>query len=173
MASLKSSFSEAKEKFLQYYNRQSERDQKAMMLLGIFCACVLALQLIWLPLHDLKDSALKDATRSFKDFMWLNDNAASLSSMASAASSRDGSGASLLQAINDAATQQNVALSNFNAEGDGQVRLSLLNASFERVMQFINMLESEYGFTIADVTITKVNDNGIVNTQMTVSDRLY
>ena len=173
MTSLKDTLFQAKEKFLQYYNRQTPRDQKAMMLLGAFCTCVMVFQFVWLPLHELKDNALKDATRNFKDFMWLSDNTASLSSIANAASSRSNSGVSLLQAINNAATQQNVSLSNFNAESEDQVRLSLLNASFDRVMQFIDILEGEYGFTLADVTITKVNDSGIVNTQMTVSEGLY
>ena len=173
MTSLKTSITQAKDRFLQYYHRQTERDQKAIMLLGISCACIFAFQLVWLPLHDAKDKALKDATRNFKDFMWLNDNTASLEAIAAAASNRGGNSTSLLQAINDAATQQNVSLSNFNAESEGQVRLSLLNAPFSKVMKFIDILEFDYGFTLADVTITKVSDNGVVNAQMTVSDGVY
>ena len=173
MPSLQSSLAQIKNRIMDYYNRQSERDQKALLLLGACSAVVLAFNVIWVPLHDLKDSALKDATQRFKDFMWLNDNAASLSTMANAASNREGSGAPLLQAINEAAAKHNVALANFNAEEDGQVRLSLLNAPFDKVIQFIAILEVEYGFTIADVTMTKVNDNGIINTQMTVSDGAY
>jgi general secretion pathway protein M len=173
MVSLRSSFSQILSKLMEYYNRQSERDQKAIMLLGVCSALILAFNLLWLPLHDLKDRSLKDATQHFKDFMWLNDNAASLSAMANTASTKEGSGAPLLQAINEAATKHNVALANFNAEEDGQVRLSLLNAPFDKVLQFVAILEVEYGFTIADVTMTKVNDNGIINTQMTVSDGVY
>lgn len=168
---LKDAIGKYKEQGLTYYNGLSERDQKAVQLLGVFVAASLFFVMIWTPLHDWKDDALREATSDYKDFAWLTDNQLLI---ATQIASSDGEGAvnsaSILESVNKAATTYNLTIANFNAESEQLLRISFLNSNFNQIVQFSHMIEHNFRLTISDMTVTKLNESGVVNAQFTISD---
>lgn len=150
-----------------WWNTLSSRERMLLGLLGALMAAFLVLQFAWTPLTDWRDRETIRAEQA-RDGLELVATAAAQGrvNIAAAPSSQ----VPLRQALTQSAASVGIELVRVGAAVNGQIEIQTADISGDTLFQWISMLQTEYGVTVAFADISR-DDNGLVKAQVLVFER--
>lgn len=147
-----------------WYSHLSPRDQTITKALAALMALVLVYTWIWVPSAEGKIKAQKRYQSEMNFHETMKENAHLFKSGAAKTGT---TGGSILSIVNSTAKAKGVQLSRFEPDGDGGLRIWLDKASFDKAIDWLELLELERGIKVEQISMDKVNQ-GIANVRATL-----
>ena len=143
-----------------WYAALASRDQ--LMVKGLSAIVVIALLFVWIwqPSIDANKKASQKFQSELSFHNKLKENAFHFSSGKTVSASS--SGGSILSIVNNSAKAKSIVLKRFEPEGQDGLRVWLDKANFNSVIDWLEILESQKGISIEQISIDKVSP-GLVN----------
>ncbi len=138
----------------------SQRDQKTVKGVLVLVALTLVFAWVWQPSYSASIKAEKRLSTELSFHKKMKDNAHLFSSSLNKAPT--GVKGSILSVVNNTAKAKNISLKRFEPEGKTGLRIWLDQANFNSVIDWLDILESQKGLTIEQISIDKVS-SGLVN----------
>jgi type II secretory pathway component PulM len=145
-------------KAIDWYTELPARDAQIVKILGGLIVITLIITWLIKPIIDGKNTAQSTLSSELKFHHNLKENAYLLGSSSDSSSS----GGSILSMVNSLAKAKGVQLKRFEPEGKGGLRIWLEKVNFDSAIDWLELMESEKGISIDQISIDKV-DNGVVN----------
>ena len=130
-----------------YYRGLGERDRRIVQGLAILLAAMLFWALIWRPIHNWREDSAARYADSVQLLQWLHDNEAQ-ARQSSSRGAGGGAGDSSLAVVGNVARELGITLTRFQPEGDSGVSVVLQEEEFDKVLRFVDQLESRHGMTV-------------------------
>lgn len=146
------------EEFNNRFSQLSDREQKLVMLSGVFVIIGFIYFVIYAPMQTaIQDGQAKvDAQQQL--LTWITQNANKAIQLKQSSSGTKNYSGSLPQAVNQAATRQNIAITRMQPQGD-DLQVWVDNASFDNVLNWLQALEN-MGIKITEADIAEGDSPG-------------
>jgi general secretion pathway protein M len=151
------------QKLWAHYEAASAREQLSLKLLSAFLGLVAIVLLLILPLHRFNTNAIADYHAQQETLNWMQANRAAIGS--STLKQRAPSD-SLMTLANQQARNFGLAVKRYEPSGDKSLSMSLEQVSFNRVVQWLETLERDYGIIAVDFTATRRDEPGMVDVRV-------
>jgi general secretion pathway protein M len=143
------------------------------IVIGGGCVVVLALLyfLLLAPFYSAIEARSRRVNAKQADLAWLQGSLAEVQSLASSQPQAAGpTGESLVVVIDRTAREASLgaSLTGQTPSGDSGIRVRLENASFDAVVQWLAVLQQQYGVAIESATIDRTAAAGVVNATLTL-----
>lgn len=154
---------------LSRWQQLSLRDQAMLILLGGVLALYLLYQLTWRPLAEANARLRLQNAAAEQSLQNVTRLAAEYRELQRASAHNQSQGQNLAQVVDQTVAANGLHMSRFQPGSGGDVQVRLDNASFDKVAQWLNQLESVHTVTIKELAVAPGSGSGLVN----VSVRLY
>jgi general secretion pathway protein M len=146
--------------------RQLEFRERALIVLAaLIVVAMICWNFLWAPLQ-LRSADLAGAVADKTELVVDLRRAAALRGQGTGAVAA-GAGSSLTVVINVAAQPLGLAIPSSTPVGSGDaIRVSVRDAPFAALLQWLDTLEQEYGVTVATADIGRTGQSGLVNGQI-------
>ena len=157
-----------------WWNAQSVRDRRVLVVGGIVVAVLLVWALVWIPLSRARAELSAQVQRQRADLAWMRQEA-SLARALDAQGARGNvarQGKSLLALADATARGANLgdALKRVEPTGPTSVRVTFEIADFDALANWMDTLARDYGVSVTDFSAEKVEGLGLVNARVTLQD---
>ena len=142
-----------------WYLALSERDRNIVKAVSVLFMVAIFISWIWQPMVNSSKAADSRLVSELKFHAFMKDNAHKVSSGRAPSGGNQGS---ILGTVNQLAKVKGLALKRFEPEGSNGLRVWLDKAEFNKVIDWLELLEAEKGISVEQISIDKVN-SGIVN----------
>ena len=159
------------------YLQLPPRDQNALRWLGVAILAGFVYFALWLPATDYHDRAQTSRHNAAQLLVWMNDNAASISTLAGASRANDGAGSAiekpadsraLMGLVTRTARDSGLVLQRFEPGGDNSVRIWMDNVPFADVASWLETLNVENGVVIDQAALEQTAEAGRVTARLTL-----
>ena len=150
-----------------WWSDLSSRERMLLTALGALMITFLILQFAWAPLNDWRDSEKSRADQA-RDGFELVVTAATQGQVSVSSTPR--SQVPLRQALTQSASNAGIELVRVGAAVNGQIEIQPADISGDILFQWISVLRSEYGVSVAFADISR-SDDGLVKAQVLVFER--
>lgn len=147
-------------KLMERYNQLTSREQRLVMLCGVFIIIGLFYFLVWSPLTSSLDANRKAVESKQADLRWVKDNAARAMLMKGSSPSRASFNGSLTQAVNQSANRLKISISRMQPQGE-QLRVWVDQVPFNDMLSWLSNLEN-MGLVIINLDIAQADSPGQV-----------
>lgn len=141
-----------------WYAALSERDRTIVKALSVLFIIAIFISWIWQPMIKANKDAESRLNSELKFHTFMKENAHKVSS----GPVSGGSEGSILGTVNQLAKVKGLTLKRFEPEGSNGLRVWLDKVEFNKVIDWLELLEAEKGISVEQISIDKVN-SGIVN----------
>ena len=145
-----------------YYSALSEKDQKALKLLALFCGPLLLYFVILKPGYSYYNEAKENYLESSELLTWIEQNKPKVQTTQGPKSNSQE--LPLSQYISTTAETKKISITRLQPQGDQGVRIWMNEVSFSSLMEYLSEL-SNNGLTISSITVDKTTNPGVVNAQ--------
>lgn len=130
---------------LQKYQALSTREQKLVLLMGVFVFIYLVYSALWLPIHDQRETAQNRVNANLKTYYLLVENAAILTASQGDASVslEDRSGQVLQALVSRTMRKQKLVAQRMNLDGDSRLQVWVENTSYAEISEWLALLAKE------------------------------
>ena len=142
-----------------WYTALSERDRTIVKALSVLFIIAIFISWVWQPMVKANTSADSRLASELKFHTFMKENAHKVSSGNVPSGGKQGS---ILGTVNQLAKVKGLALKRFEPEGSSGLRVWLDKVEFNKVIDWLELLEAEKGIAVEQISIDKVN-SGIVN----------
>lgn len=157
-----------------WWNQQSVRDRRVLVIGGIIVAIFLIWSFVWYPLTTEKDRLGEQLDNARRDLAFVRVAEAEVDHLRNAGvrSRADRQGKSLLALADASARGAGLegVLKRLEPVGSNSVRASFEFASFDALIAWIENLARDYGIQITDFSADRVDATGLVNARVTLED---
>jgi general secretion pathway protein M len=155
---------------LKYYGLPP-REKMVLLVLGVFCVCVVFYYAIWAPVTSSADRAYERYQKQLQLMAWMkaNESAAKKASRSSGKSGGSRGGRSILSLVNATSGKYGIALKRFEPKGEDGLRVWLENVPFDKMLQWLEVLKGSYGIDVANVMLEAQKDSGKVNVTLVLT----
>jgi general secretion pathway protein M len=157
-----------------WWQAQSARDRRVLMVGGIVVAVLLLWALLWLPLSRTRSELVARVARQRDDLAWMRQAQGQAQAMhvqgAHSAAQRQGKSLLALADVSARAANLGPALKRVEPTGADSVRVSFEIADFDALAEWMDGLARDYGVTVTDFSADKVDGMGLVNARVTLQD---
>ena len=150
-----------------WWNDLSSRERALLSVLGALTFGFLLWQFAWSPLNNWRGNERTRAEQA-QDGFELVATAAAQGRVDTAAAPQ--SQVPLRQALTQSAVSFGIELVRVGATVNGQIEIQPADISGDILFQWISMLQSEYGVSVAFADISR-NDDGLTKAQVLVFER--
>lgn len=140
------------------------REQNALRILAVFAALLILVYGLWLPSRQAAAKYRQQYEKHRELLVLMQNNSQQLRH----AGSTGGGGGSILGAVSGTAVASGLTLSRIEPEGDGQVRVWLERADFNRIAGWLASLAAQ-GITLKEAQAEKQGDNNGVSARLMLS----
>lgn len=141
-----------------WYTALSERDRTIVKALSVLFIIAIFISWVWQPMVKANKTAETRLASELKFHTFMKENAHKVSS----GQVSSNSGGSILGTVNQLAKVKGLTLKRFEPEGSNGLRVWLDKVEFNKVIDWLELLEAEKGISVEQISIDKVN-SGIVN----------
>ena len=131
-----------------YYRGLAPRDQRIVQGVGALLAAILLYALLWRPVDNWREANAARYADNVQLLQWLHDNEAQARQSSALGTGGRAPGESLLAVVGNVARELGLTLSRFQPEGAGGVSVVLQEEEFDKVLRFVDSLESRHGLTV-------------------------
>ncbi len=157
-----------------WWNQQSLRDRRVLVLGAIIVAIFLIWSFVWHPLAREQDRLEMQLDNARRDLAFVRVAEVEVDRLRNAGvrSRADRQGKSLLALADVSARAGGLegALKRLEPVGSSSVRASFEFASFDVLIAWIENLARDYGVQITDFSADRVDATGLVNARVTLED---
>ena len=157
-----------------WWNQQSPRDRRVLVIGAIIVAIFLIWSFVWYPLSTEKSRLGDQLDNARRDLAFVRVAEAEIDRLRNAGvrSRADRQGKSLLALADVSARGAGLegVLKRLEPVGSNSVRASFEFASFDVLMAWIENLARDYGVQITDFSADRVDATGLVNARITLED---
>ena len=157
-------------KLLTSYQQLSDRDKRAVQLLGLALAVLLAMQLVILPTFNFYKNAKSGYHNNFNLLTWMEANSSSAKQLEASSKTEGLEALSLLEAVSQSAARAKLDISRIQPEGDNLARLWFDTVPFNGFVAWLYELTNRYSLTIDSVSIDQTDQPGKVDVQLSLGD---
>ena len=153
------------------YEMLPSRDQLALkLLLGVVSILVLY-GLFWLPAQSFMTTAKADLAQRQVLLQLVQTNKSTLKSLASTSqnSSTKLDSQQLVSSVTNLAKKHSLALKRFEPSGERKIKVWVDEASFDKVMTWLNALNTKLNVNVEQISIEKDDAPGLVSARLTLS----
>lgn len=147
-----------------YYEGSTPREQLVLKLLAAFLAAVVALLLVIQPLHRFHAEAQADYQAQRETLAWMEANRGKVVAAPTAAARQPDQ--SLLTLANQSARRFGLSFRRSEPSGENGLNLWLERVPFNRVIQWLGVLEREHGVVAADISASRGDEPGLVDVRI-------
>lgn len=151
---------------INWFQQLERRQQIVLSIAAVIVVILIGWKFLWMPLTN-QSADLNDAVAEKSELIVELRRAAGLDSAASAAAV--GANTSLTVVINLTAQPLGLesAIERSSPVGGGDaIRVSLRNAPFDTLINWLDTLDRQYGVAVATADIARANQTGTVNGQI-------
>ncbi|PIE44395.1 MAG: hypothetical protein CSA50_00790 [Gammaproteobacteria bacterium] len=155
------------------YDGQSERDKKATQLLILALVLGLIYFLLWSPSWHFYTSQKSEykAAAQVLHFVQANERKARQAAQAlGALSGTKRQSGSLVSLVTSVGKRSGVEIKRFEPSGATRLRIWVENMPFDKVVDWLNGLESKHGIRVQQISIDRGDRSGLVNGRLLLSD---
>jgi len=145
-----------------YLSGLSEKDQRALKLLALFCVPLLVYFMLLEPSYHYYAEAKSDYMEGRELLAWMEQNKSNIPA-AQAPQSKFQS-LPLSQFVSSSAETKQISITRLQPQGDKGVRIWMNEVNFTSLIEFLTHL-SNNGFSINSITVDKTTNPGVVNAQ--------
>lgn len=151
-----------------FFSRQPQ-ERFALIIMAIFLIGAAFYALFWLPLNEEIAQKKRWISEQQKTLSWMQQTAVKIHRLTS---NRHADplkrGNALLTTIDSTAKQQQIreAVKRIKPQGNDKVQLWLEQASFDRMIRWLDVLQQRHGVSISTITVDRQNDSGLVNARI-------
>jgi general secretion pathway protein M len=150
-----------------FFSRQPQ-ERLALIVMAIFIIGAALYTLFWLPLNE--DIAQKQiwVTEQQKTLDWMQRTAVEINHLKPTSRQQKKSDEALLTTIDRTAKQQRIreAVKRIKPQGDNKAQLWLEQASFDRMIRWLDLLQQRHNISISTITIDRQSGSGLVNARI-------
>lgn len=161
--------STATQRMVTRYRGLSERDQKALRWLSLFALCVVVFYWIVMPAKNFMDEARSDYVTEKETLSWMEVRKSQFLAGDSDALAQRGD-QSLLSLASNTAKAFGISFRRFEPVDDDALRLWIDNASFNDIVQWIEVLDTSYNITLREMTVDQTAQSGLVTTKLVLQE---
>ena len=145
---------------LEKYKALTEREQKLVLISGVFVVIAIFYFAIWSPLNNalLQQQKLLDNQQSL--LVWVKDSAARAKQLRRVSGTSQGFSGSLPQAVNRTVAKHDIAISRMQPQND-ELQIWVDQAPFNNVLEWLKTMES-MGVVILQADITSADAEGFI-----------
>ena len=150
------------------FNHLGVRDQKAISVLAIIVFLGLIYVLIWLPIHQhmLQAEKVRDSKKALVEWMQSKESSARALGKANKVASLKGEQSPLLSLVNRAAKNKGIPLKRYEPDGNNKLRIWVENVPFNRLVLWIQYLESSHNIRAGSLSLENPEKNGVVSAKL-------
>lgn len=156
------------------FNRLEPRDQKMLLLLGVFLACMLLYTVIWMPIKQSARQAeqLRNSKQQLVEWLRSDEvlahvgNKAQLTTNATPANK-----APMASVINQTAQTSQITLKRFEPEGSNKLRVWLDDAPFNTLVLWLYELETRHAIGVSSLSLDNPQQNGRVSAKLVLEQQ--
>ena len=154
----------------EWFNTLALRERLMVSLAAVVVVLALLYAAAWSPLS----SSVAHLQQSVEDRQslnqWMKRSAAEVNQLRQGAAAGAAGHRSLLAVVDQTSKQSQLGPAVKRIEPDGQelVRVSLEQASFDEMVNWLGGLQHNFGVSVADVSIDRQSDSGRVNVRLTL-----
>lgn len=145
-----------------YYEAAAPREQLIIKVASGLILLVLAWMLLT-PLHEFNQNAAADYEQQQDTLAWMQANRALVGK---AVPSARKPGESLLTVANQSARRFGLSFRRYEPKGENGLNLQLEKVPFNQVVQWLGVLEHEYGVHAVDLTTSRRDEPGVVDVRV-------
>ncbi len=152
-----------------FFSRQPQ-ERLALIVMAIFIIGAALYTLFWLPLNE--DIAQKQiwVTEQQKTLSWMQRTAVEINHLKPTSRQQKKSGEALLTTIDRTAKQQKIreAVKRIKPQGDNKAQLWLEQASFDRMIRWLDLLQQRHNISISTITVDRQSGSGLINARISL-----
>jgi general secretion pathway protein M len=145
-----------------YLSGLSEKDQRALKLLALFCAPLLVYFMLLKPSYHYYAEAKSDHMEGRELLAWMEQNKSNIPAVQAPQSKSQS--LPLSQFVSSSAETKQISITRLQPQGEKGVRIWMNEVNFASLIEFLTHL-SNNGFNINSITVDKTTNPGVVNAQ--------
>ena len=145
---------------LERYKALTEREQKLVILSGVFIVIALFYFAIWSPLNNALAQQQKLLDNQQSLLVWVKDSAARAQQLRRVSGSEKNFSGSLPQAVNRTTAKHDIAISRMQPQND-ELQIWVDQAPFNDVVEWLKSMEN-MGVVILQADITTADAEGFI-----------
>ncbi|APE07342.1 MULTISPECIES: type II secretion system protein GspM [Alteromonas] len=145
---------------LERYKALTEREQKLVILSGVFIVIALFYFAIWSPLNNALAQQQKLLDNQQSLLVWVKDSAARAQQLRRVSGSEKNFSGSLPQAVNRTTAKHDIAISRMQPQND-ELQIWVDQAPFNDVLEWLKSMEN-MGVVILQADITTADAEGFI-----------
>ncbi len=154
----------------QWFLSRQPQERFALIIMSIFLIGAAFYALFWLPLNEEIAQKQRWISEQQKTLSWMQQTAVKINRLQSNKHTdplKKGNEA-LLTTIDSTAKQQQIreAVKRIKPQGNDKVQLWLEQASFDRMILWLDSLQQRHGVSISSITVDRQSDSGRVNARI-------
>lgn len=146
-----------------FYQAQSSRDQRMLLLLLVSLTLALIWFVIITPLNNQRALQQSQANQAEQQYQWLLSQAPALQALQQINADKGDGPQNLSSLISNSSREFGLGITRLETTGgsnDPGVRVTLNNAEFNQVVLWLGELSLQYGIRVAQVQATNPNSQG-------------
>ena len=155
------------------YEMLPSRDRLALKVLAVALGLCILYFGAWVPAQNYMLDAANNLESKQTLLKLVNENKASLSSLAKASSSSSGNPAlnsqQLVSSVTNLAKQQGLNLKRFEPSGENKLKVWMDEQSFDKIAQWLDRLSKSLNVRVEQISIEKEDAEGLVSARLTLS----
>ncbi len=157
----------------EWYEGLAPRERVMVTAAAVVVGIALFYYMLWSPLNSALADARAQVTAQANEARWMLGvrNEAQALRAAGAAHQPTGQNESLLSIVDTTsrANQLGGAVTQIQPQNEDKAIVSLENAGFDQMMYWLNTLQSKYGITVSEATVSRDNETaGEVDARLTL-----
>ncbi|MEJ2565758.1 MAG: type II secretion system protein M [Gammaproteobacteria bacterium] len=154
----------------EWFNALAPRERLMVSIAAAVVVLALVYAAAWSPLTSSVDHLEQSVTEEQALKQWMQQSAAEVNRLRHAGGGAGGDHRSLLAVVDQTSKQSKVAPAVKRIEPDGQtlVRVTLEKAAFDDLVTWLGSLQRDFAVSVADVSIDRQADSGLVNVHLTL-----
>ena len=145
-----------------YFSELSEKDQRALKLLALFCVPLLVYFILLEPSYHYYNASKSDYLKGRELLSWMEQNKSKIATDQTPQKKRQE--LPLSQFVSSSAEAKKISITRLQPQGNQGVRIWMNEVNFASLIDFLSTL-SENGFNINSITVDKTTSPGVVNAQ--------
>lgn len=156
-----------------WFHGLSSRDQLALKVMLVALGFFALFFLVWKPAVEFRDRSRDLAEQRYSDLVWMVQNEAQARGLSrQGGSGGQGSlpqGQSLLTVISTTARGQGITLQRFEPRGDEKINVWLEKVEFNKLMNWLEMLNKQFGIDVEQISVDRGNEAGRVQARLSLT----
>lgn len=152
----------------QWFISLEQREQQLVLLMAAFMAIAIVYFAIYQPLDERLTKAQKGVQRETQLLQWVEKNATEISKLKGRGHSKQAHGGSIDQIVNSSSRPYKFVFSRLQPQNK-KLQVTLDKAKFTSILQWIQLLQQDYGLTVTVANFTAQSEPGLVKVKLVLS----